>query len=179
MSASTEDLVAFLRGLRQVREFTAEPVSEAIINDILEVGRWSGSSANTQPTELLVVRDPEVRRKIGDWGAKPAAAAPLSFLILSQHEAFGVDEGRMGERLMLAARAYGLGASFATLKNEGPDAVKQLLGIPADRYARGHFHRPYRPAGPRGPGKAAGCGPQSDGRIRPLGALLETKLKRE
>jgi nitroreductase len=155
MSTAAEDLVKFLRGLRQVREYTSEPVDQAIVDDILEVGRWSGTSANTQPTELVVIRDPEVKQKIGGWGAKPAATAAVVFLILSKNNPFTVDEGRLGERLMLAAAAHGLGASFATLKNEGPEAVKQLLGIPADLHAHvaisiGHIDRPRRsPQAPR------------------------------
>jgi nitroreductase len=162
MSATTEDLVRFVRGLRQVREYSAEPVSDAVVDDILEVGRWSGSSANTQPAEVLVVRDPEVKNKIGGWGAKPAATAAVVFLILTKNDDFGVDEGRLGERLMLASRAYGLGSSFATLKNEGPDAVKQLLGVPDNLQARvvisvGHIDakaraaRAQRPGPPRKP----------------------------
>ena len=44
-------------------------------------------------------------------------------------------EGRLAERLCLAAAAHGLGSTVATLKNEGPSAVKELLGIPAERRA--------------------------------------------
>ncbi len=42
----------------------------------------------------------------------------------------------LAERLALAARACGLGSCIATLKNEGPDVAKQLLGIPAELRAR-------------------------------------------
>jgi len=153
------DLQTFLRGLRQVREYTAEPVSDDIIHSILEVGRWSGSSANSQPAGVIVVRDKAVKGKIGNWGAKPAATAAVVFLIVSKNEPFGVDEGRLGERFMLAAWAHDLGASFATLKNEGPDAVKALLGIPADRYAQvaisiGHIDHQARAAREKRPGPA-------------------------
>lgn len=134
MSTTPQELVGFLRRLRQVREYTSAPVAEDVITDILEVGRWSGSSGNSQPDEVVVVRDPGVKQKIGDWGAKPAATAAVVFLIVSKNNPFGPDEGRLGERLMLAAAAHGLGASFATLKNEGPEAAKELLGIPADRF---------------------------------------------
>ena len=49
--------------------------------------------------------------------------------------AVSLDEGRLAERLCLGAAAHGLGSVVATLKNEGPDAVKQQLGIPAERRA--------------------------------------------
>jgi nitroreductase len=37
------------------------------------------------------------------------------------------------ERLLLAAKAHGVGANIATLKEDGPEAVKQALGVPAER----------------------------------------------
>ena len=44
-----------------------------------------------------------------------------------------LDDGRMVERLLLAAKAYGLGSNISTLKGEGPAVVKEALGIPAER----------------------------------------------
>lgn len=157
MSANPNELLEFLRRLRQVREYTSEPVSEEVINGLLEVGRWSGSGSNKQPTELIVVRDADAKRKIGDWGAKPVATCAVAFLIVSKNENPGVDEGRLAERLMLAAAANGLGAGIATLKEEGPEAVKPLLGIPNELHARvvvsvGHIDRETRRALPKRPG---------------------------
>ena len=131
-----DDVLKFLRGLRAVREYTPEPVSQEAVDQILEVGRWTSTGGNRQPTEVVVVRDADVRRKFADWGAKPAGPAPVSLLLVTASEHSTVDEGRMAERLALAARACGLGSCIATLKNEGPDAAKQLLGIPADRRAQ-------------------------------------------
>ena len=123
MSATTEDLIKFLRGLRQVREYTTESISEDIVNDMLEVGLWSGTSGNKQLTEVIVVRDRGVLEKLGGWGTKPAATSAVSFVICSKNERIGMDEGRLGERLMLAARAHGLGAAF-----DGDDPL-ELQGI--------------------------------------------------
>ncbi|HVA23268.1 MAG TPA: nitroreductase family protein [Chloroflexota bacterium] len=157
MSADPTELLEFLRRLRQVREYTSEAVSEDVINGILEVGRWSGSGSNKQPTELIVIRDPGTKRQIGDWGAKPVATCAVAFLIVSKNESPGVDEGRLGERLMLAAAAHGLGAGIATLKEQGPEAVKLLLGIPSELHAQvvvsvGHIDREARRALAKRPG---------------------------
>jgi nitroreductase len=110
-------------------------VTQEQIEDILEVGRWSGSGSNRQPWEVVVIRDPEVRRQFGEWGAGPAATAAVVFLIVSNSESNLFDEGRLAERLLLGAAAHGLGSTIAFLKNEGPDATKALLGIPAERRA--------------------------------------------
>jgi len=131
-----DQLLKFLSGLRAVREYTPEPVSDDAVNEILDVGRWTSSGGNRQPSEVVVVRDSDVKRKFAEWGARPAGDSAVSLLIVSTSDGAAFDEGRMAERLALAARAYGLGSVVATLKEQGPDQAKQLLGIPADRRAR-------------------------------------------
>ena len=150
------DFLKLMRNLRAVREYTPEPVDEQTINQLLEVARWTGTGSNKQPTDVIVVRDPEVKRKMGEWGARPAANAAVVFLLATLDDAGAMDEGRYAERIMLAAKALGLGSCLATLKNEGPEEIKKLLGIPADRRARalvaiGHTDVAARKALPKNP----------------------------
>jgi nitroreductase len=133
VSVSSDELLTFLRRLRAVKDYTSGPVSRETIEAVLEVGRWTGTSANRQGTEVLVVRDPDTKRQLGEWGAKPAATAAVVFLLVTAGEEWTFDEGRVAERLALAAAACGLGATVAALKNDGPEAAKRLLGIPAER----------------------------------------------
>ena len=51
------EAIKTLRGFRQTREFQDRPVPDQVLTDILDVGRWSGSSKNTQPWSFLVVTD--------------------------------------------------------------------------------------------------------------------------
>jgi nitroreductase len=132
----SDDQLKFLRGLRAVREYTPEPVSDQALQQILDIGRWTSTGGNRQAHEVVVVRDPSVREKFAEWGAKPAGPAAVALLIVTAGEQSAFDEGRVAERLALAAKALGLGSCVATLKNEGPDQAKALLGIPADRRAR-------------------------------------------
>ena len=136
MTQSKDDLLNFMRRLRAVREYTPEEVSQATLEEILDVGRWSATGGNRQPHEVVVVRDHGVKQKFAEWGAKPAGPAAVALLIVTASDASAFDEGRVAERLALAAKACGLGSCIATLKNEGPDAAKELLGIPAERRAR-------------------------------------------
>jgi nitroreductase len=132
MSETSAERIEFLRRLRSIKAFTPEPVQPDVLQDILEVGRWSGSASNRQPWEVIVVRDAEARAKMGEWGANPAPTAAVVFLIVSNAEnpfaAF--DEGRLAERLNLAAAAHGLGSTVATLKGDGIAAAQQYFGIP-------------------------------------------------
>jgi nitroreductase len=136
--AQTEDLLKFLRGLRAVRDYTDQPLTDQEINEILEVGRWTGSSSNKQPSEVVVVRERSVLQKMADGGVAPAGGAAVAFLPVTPGDAGVVardafDEGRLVERLLLAARALGLGANIGSLKGDGPNTIKQALGIPDDR----------------------------------------------
>jgi nitroreductase len=138
MSQQPGDLIRFLRNLRAVREYTPEPVPDGVLQEILEVGRWSGSASNRQPVELVVVRDREMVKQIGEYGVRAAATAPLALLIVTPGDADRrdleiFDDGRLVERLLLAAKAQGLGANISTLKGEGPAVIKQALGIPPER----------------------------------------------
>src|SRR3954453_20343347 len=135
MSESSGERLAFLRRLRAVKDYTTEPISQETIEAVLDVGRWTGTGGNRQPTEVIVIRDPETQRKFGEWGAAPAATAAVVLLLVTSNEAMTFDEGRVAERLALAAAACGLGSTIATLKKDGPEAAKQLLGIPAERRA--------------------------------------------
>ncbi len=138
MPESPNEQIRFLRRVRQVREYQPEPIPEDALNDILEVGRWSGSASNRQSSEVVVVTSPEVRQAIAAGGASMAGKAAVVLVIVTKGEPGReeleiFDEGRMAERLLLAAAARGLGPSIATLKGEGPATVKEMLGIPADK----------------------------------------------
>ncbi len=150
------EVLKLMRNLRAVREYTPEPVDKQTIDDILEVGRWTGTGGNRQPTDVVVIRDPAVKQKMGEWGARPAATAAVVLLLVTQNDSSALDEGRYAERLLLAAKACGLGSCLATLKNEGPEEIKKLLGIPDDRRARvvvtiGHTDVAARQALPKNP----------------------------
>lgn len=138
VSQQSGELIKFLRSLRAVREYTTEPIAEDVLRDILEVGRWSGSASNRQPVEIVVVRDPQIMQTIAENGVRAAVEAPLALLIVTpgdpeRRDLELFDDGRLVERLLLAAKAHGLGSNISTLKGEGPEIVKKALGIPAER----------------------------------------------
>ena len=49
---------------RSIRKFTPDEVPEEMINQMLEAARLAPSGANIQPWRFLVVRDPELKRKL-------------------------------------------------------------------------------------------------------------------
>jgi nitroreductase len=138
MNQPTNEKIRFLRSLRAVRDYTPDPIPDDVLRDILEVGRWSGSASNVQGTELVVVRDRQVRQRMSELGARPAAGASVVLVVVTpgdaaRHDLEVFDNGRLVERLLLAAKAQGLGSNIATLKEEGPEVIKEALGIPPER----------------------------------------------
>jgi nitroreductase len=138
MNQQKNDNIRFLRGLRAVRDYTPDPIPDDVLNDILEVGRWSGSASNVQGTELVVVRDPAIKLRMSELGARPAEGAAVVLVVVlpgqeDRRDIESFDNGRLVERLLLAAKAQGIGSNIATLKEDGPEIIKQALGVPAER----------------------------------------------
>lgn len=138
---AVRDRIAFLRGLRAVRQFRAEPVPQYVLDDVLEVARWSGSARNIQPWELVVVRDRESLRSLsGVRGyAGHLAGAPVGIVLVmawenAEQETY--DEGRLSERIMLAAAAHGVGSSIGWFSGDGRSHAKRMLSIPEERLVR-------------------------------------------
>jgi nitroreductase len=137
------ELIALLRRLRAVRQFRPEPIPAPVLDDVLTVARWTGSARNEQPWEFLVVRDREMLRALaGLEGTAPhLAGAALGIVLVMAgnprrvaHEIY--DEGRLSERIMLAAAAHGVGACIGWFSDEGIKDLKALLGIPEARLVR-------------------------------------------
>src|SRR2546423_4467607 len=139
--------IAFLRGLRAVRQLRPNPLPEYVLHDILEVARWSGSAGNRQPWEFVVVRDRDILGRLATIEGASAghlANAAVGFAIVIRPEVPDLDaydEGRLAERILLAAAAHGVGAAIGHFTGPGDTwaasaEAKRLLGIPAARVLR-------------------------------------------
>lgn len=138
---TVRDRVAFLRSLRAVRRFRPDPVPQDVVDDLLEVARWSGSASNRQPWELVVIREKETLRALAEVKgyASHLAGAPLGIVLVmagERPEQETYDEGRLSERIMLAALAHGVGSSIGWIVGEGRAAAKEILGVPSERVVR-------------------------------------------
>ena len=58
------DVFEAIKERRSIRSFTDENVSEENVKQLIEAARWAPSAGNTQPLELVVVRNVEVKRKL-------------------------------------------------------------------------------------------------------------------
>jgi len=157
----TEGRISFLRSLRAVRGFRPDPVPQEVVDDILEVARWSGSASNRQPWEIVVIRDRETLAALAsvEGYAAHLAGAPLGIVLVmagERREQEAYDEGRLSERIMLAAWARGVGSSIGWIVGSGREAARELLGIPPGRTVRTAISLGYQDDAARRPRTGAG-----------------------
>ena len=141
--ATPQDPIALLRGLNATRAFRPDPIPQPVVDDLLTVARWTGSARNLQPWEFVLVRERATLEALAacEGSAKHTAGAALAIVLVmagnpdfDQQETF--DEGRLSERILLAAEAHGVGGCIGWWKGDGRIAAKRLLGIPQSRLVR-------------------------------------------
>ncbi|HVB73500.1 MAG TPA: nitroreductase family protein [Ktedonobacteraceae bacterium] len=140
---NAREFIALLRGLRAVRQFRADAIAQEVIDAILDVVRWSGSASNRQHWEIVVIKKRETLQALAkcEGFAGHLAGAAVGIVLVMAGDAALVDqetydEGRLSERIMLAAEAYGVGSCIGWLKGNGRTDAKALLGIPQERLVR-------------------------------------------
>ncbi|MEJ7652574.1 MAG: nitroreductase family protein [Chloroflexia bacterium] len=134
-------MISFLKGLKAIREFKPDPLPDEVLADVLEVGRWSGSAKNVQPWEFIVVRDRDTLSTLSELKgyAKHLKGAALAVVLVMEgenDEGETYDEGRVSERMMLAAAAHGVGSSIGWFTPEDRPRAKEILGAPQERTLR-------------------------------------------
>ncbi len=125
---------------RSGRAFSDKPVSDEMLQSILEAGRWAPSCANTQAWNFIVLRDPEVLARAHEAlsrGNAYAKAAPVMILVAAKEDGgcpahglpyFTMDVGLAVENMLLQAVHLGLMGHPTAGWNE--EQLKEVIGIP-------------------------------------------------
>lgn len=133
-------LLALIVGRRSVRKFSAQPVDDDMIADILEAGRWAPSGQNNQAWRFLVVRDPALREGIAQctkYGAVVRGAPvvipvfihkPSMYHEVKDHQAVGA----CLQNMLLMIHGLGLGGVWLGEILNQAEQVRQILGLPAE-----------------------------------------------
>lgn len=130
-----------VRRVRQTRDFRSDPVPEEVLLDILDVARWTGSVSNRQPWTFVVVTDAETRRRMAQAATNTPhiGIAPAVVVVVMEPkgpETDNFDEGRLAERIMIAAEAHGLASGIGRASGDARQAIADLLGVPEGRVVR-------------------------------------------
>lgn len=124
------------------RAFISKPISDEMLNSILEAGRWAPSCANMQAWNFIVIRDKDALAKAHDAlssGNTYAKAAPVMIIVAAKEDSgcgshglpyFAVDIGLAVENMLLQAVHLGLMGHATAGWNE--EQLKEITGIPKE-----------------------------------------------
>lgn len=162
MTPDDDRLTAVMRRVRAVHEFTDADVPDDAIEEILSVARWTGSAENRQPWRFVVIRARATREALarlapnaGHIGRAPVAIAIVMPGDRAVLDAF--DEGRVTERILIAATALGLASGMGWVPQESRDEARHLLGVPNGRLLRTIVAVGHATEGAAKPRRRGGC----------------------
>lgn len=134
------DVAKAIRLKRAVRSYSAKPIADEALAQILNAGRRAQSSKNSQPWHFIAIRDRTMLKQLAQLGtyAEHLAHAPLGIAIITPDPALRwsimFDAGQAAAFMQLAAWELGIGSCIATIHD--PDPAKPLLGLPPDMHLR-------------------------------------------
>ena len=126
---------------RNVRRFAGRPIADADLDRILEAGRRSPSSQNSQPWDCGVVTGrARLAELSGVWrGAGHVAGSAATIALIAPEPdseqrlaRVSYDLGQATLAIMLAAADLGIGSCHSGVGDQG--RARELLGLPAGRY---------------------------------------------
>jgi len=137
------DVLEAIKGRRSVRAFKSEDVSEEIVEKLVDAGRWAPSAGNIQPWEFIVVRKPEIKRRLVEaaLGQTFIEEAPVVIVVCANEtrssQGYGVrgktlyciqDTAAAIQNIHLAAYSLGLGTCWVGAFRE--EEARKTLKIP-------------------------------------------------
>ena len=126
-----------IRARRKILEYDTRPVEEEMLSQILEAGRRSPSSRNSQRWDFIVVRDRDRLRELSAvWrGAGHIADAPVAIGVvaptsddLREVGSINFDLGQAVSSMMIAAADLGIGSRHASVHDY--DLAASILDLP-------------------------------------------------
>ena len=125
---------------RSIRKYTAQPVSEALVKEILVAAMAAPSAGNEQPWQFIVMRSRQTMDQVPQIHpySQMIKEAPLAILVcgdlkLEKHPGYWVQNcSAATENLLLAAHARGLGTVWLGVypREERVAGLRKLLGLP-------------------------------------------------
>jgi len=142
-------LMDVIKGRRSIRKFEPQDLTDEQLQQILDAVRWSPTWANTQCCEIVVARDPEVKKRLCETvpksnpAAKGLASAPVILVLCGKLQSSGYYKGEVttkfgdwymfdlgiaSQSICLAAYDLGLGTVIIGLFDH--DAAGRAVGLP-------------------------------------------------
>jgi nitroreductase len=129
-----------IRTKRAVRQFLDKPLPDDATRAILNAGRRSQSSKNSQAWQFIAIREKSILKALsacGTWAGHLAGAAlAVAILTPDPTEKFQVmfDAGQAAAFMQLAAWELGIGSCPASIYET--EKAREILGFPAEWHLR-------------------------------------------
>ncbi|MFQ6079043.1 MAG: nitroreductase family protein [Thermodesulfobacteriota bacterium] len=125
---------------RSIRKYTAQPVSDHLIKELLEAAMSAPSAGNEQPWHFVVITDRQILDEIPTCHpySQMIREASVAILVccdlqLDTHDGLWVQDcAAATENLLIAVQAQGLGAVWLGVypREQRITGLRKLLGIP-------------------------------------------------
>jgi len=138
------DVVEAIRGRRSIRTFKSKEVTQETVEKIIDAVRWAPSAGNIQPWEFIIIREPEIKRRLVEAALDQTfiEEAPVVIVVCANEnrssQGYGIrgktlyciqDTAAAIQNLLLTAYSFGLGACWIGAFEE--EEARETLKIPS------------------------------------------------
>jgi nitroreductase len=144
-----ETVRKLLFGRRSIRQFTDQPVPDAMVREILLAGLMAPQGCNVGSTRFIVLRRPEEWRLVRSDIPLDHGVMILIGQDLRVYQALRFDQlvpqnlyydaAAAADHMCLMAHALGLGACWLTHGEETQQRIRAAFGLPATFFTRCHL----------------------------------------
>jgi nitroreductase len=142
---STNAVLKAIRERRTVTRFKPNEVGQDKIDAILEAARWAPSFVNSQPWNIIVVKEAEMKKKLKELSVTITGVgieeAPVTFVVTvdpkKDPDHYVEDGAAATQNMALAAHSLGLASFWVGVfdvtghRASSEERVRELLNIPA------------------------------------------------
>lgn len=137
------DILEIIKGRRSIRNFKTENLPEQAVENLVEAARWAPSAGNIQPWKFIIVRKPEIKKRLAKAALEQAFVEEASVVIVvcADENRSSQGYGNRGRKLYciqdtaaaiqnihLAAYSLGLGTCWIGAFDE--EEARTILKIP-------------------------------------------------
>jgi len=137
------DVLDAIKRRRSIRAFRSREVPQEIVEKLIDAARWAPSAGNIQSWELIIVRKPEIKRRLAEAALDQTfiEEAPVVIVVCANEnrssQGYGIrgktlyciqDTAASIQNILLAAYSFGLGACWIGAFRE--EEAREILTIP-------------------------------------------------
>ena len=132
-----------IKGRRSIRAFKSQNVPQEVVAELIDVARWAPSAGNIQPWEFIIIRKPEIKKRLVEAALGQAfiEEAPVVIVVCANESRSSQGYGGRGRTLYclqdtaaaiqnihLLAHSLGLGSCWIGAFKE--EEVREVLKLP-------------------------------------------------